>query len=315
MIGITDTMTYPLNVTSNNPEARVVYDEIEYNVPTDIYVTRSKSDLHIALLEDSVKKDFTVEPRLNAWFCLGNPLQFLYLAPITWGIDLTNPRRFTYGKTVFLDFYDTISVIRPKLMPELHHYLTKQYPSQQRTINLLYSYPLVNNFHFRPQNEPSKTLTGCLGIGLGIEYFYTTTKSLQVKADAVIDFLLPLPAPVDYWGDRETVDSWYISITDNWKVRRFSFGYGGNYAENTWRFIPEPEYDDSGNLIPKREFTRKTNQTLGFTFNSYYQLLSWLYVGVVYRPSVYQLSPQRGFTYEHIINCDALYKIRLWQEK
>ena len=312
MVGITDTMTYPLNVITNNPETRVLYNGTEFNVPAKIDVTRSKSVLQIALIADSViKKNFTVEPRLNAWFCLGNPLQFLYLAPITWGIDLTNPRRFTYGKHIFLDFYDTTTVIRPKLMPELHHFLTRPYPSQQGQINLLYSYPLVNNFHFKPQSEPSKTLTGCLGIGLGVESFYTNTKSLQVKADAVIDFLLPFPAPVDYWSDRESVDSWYISITDNWKVRRFTFGYGGNYAENTWRFIPYPEYDDLGNLIPKREFTRKTNQTLGFTFNSYFQLLRGLYLGVVYRPSIYQLSPQRGFIYEHVFTFDALFKIRL----
>ena len=315
MVGISDTMTYPLNVATNNPEARVEYDEMELDVPAKIYVTRSKSDLHIALRADSVKKEFSVESRLNAWFCLGNPLQFLYLAPIAWGIDLTNPRRFTYGKEIFLDFYDTTTVIRPKLMPELHHYLTKQYPSSQKQINLLYSYPLVNGFHFKPQNEPLKTQIGCLGIGLGVEYFYTNTKSLQFKADAIIDFLLPFPAPVDFWGDRETVNSWYISITDNWKIRRFTFGYGFNYAENTWRFIPYPEYDESGNLIPKRDYTRKTNETVGLTFNSYYQLFSWLYLGVVYRPSIFQLSPQSGFTYEHIVTFDALFKIRLWSAK
>ena len=315
MIGIQDTMTYPLNITTNNPEARVIYDKVEYNVPTKIDVTRSKSDLHIALLADTVKKEFTVEPRLNAWFCLGNPLQFLYLAPIAWGIDLTNPRRFTYGKNIFLDFYDTTTIIRPKLMPELHHFLTRQYPVRQKQINFLYSYPLVNAFHFKPQNEPLKTQVGCLGIGLGGEYFYMSTKSLQFKADAIIDFFLPFPAPVDYWGDREFFNSWYVSVTDNWRIHRFTFGYGFNYAKNTWTFSPYPEYDEHGNLIPKMDYTRKTNETLGLTFNSYYQLLRRLYLGVVYRPSIYQLSPQRGFAYEHIITFEALFKFRLWYAK
>ena len=316
MVGIQNSMTYPLIVDTNNPEAYVVYEGIEYKVPAKIDVTRSKSDLHIALLADSViKKEFTVEPRLNAWFCLGNPLEFLYLAPIAWGIDLTNPRRFTYGKYIFLDFYDTTTVIRPKLMPELHNFLTRQYPSYQGQINVLYSYPLVNVFHFKPQNELPKTIVGCLGIGLGVEYFYTNTKSLQLKGDAIIDFLLPFPAPVDFWGDRETVNSWYVSISDNWKIRRFTFGYGFNYAENTWKFIPYPEYDDLGNLIPKRDFTRKTNKALGLTFTSYYQILGWFYLGVVYRPSIFQLSPQRGLAYEHIVTFDALFKIRPWYAK
>jgi hypothetical protein len=315
MIHVSGTMTYPLNVTTNNPDARVVYDEIEYDIPATVYVTRSKSDLQIALLADSVKKEFTVEPRLNAWFCLGNPLQFLYLAPIAWGIDLTNPRRFTYGKHIFLDFYDTTSAIRPKLMPELHYFLTRQFPSRQGQINLLYSYPLVNSFNFKPQNEPSKTSVGCLGIGLGIEYFYTNTKSLQFKADAIIDFPVPFPVSLGIGSDRETHNSWYVSITDNWKIRRFTFGYGFNYAENTWRFIPYPEEDESGNPIPKRDFTRKTNKTLGLTFNSYYQLSSWFYLGVVYRPSIFQFSPQKGLKYERIVTFDALFKIRLWSAK
>jgi len=307
---------YSLKVSTNNPDSQIVYDETEYSTPAKIMVTRSEADLHIALLTDSVKKNFIVTSRLNKQFWFGNPLVlYMCFAPVGWGVDLTNPRRFTYGNNLFLDYYDTIRVIRPKITPQLNHFLTRQYPSRQGQINLLFSYPLLNSFHFKPQNEPSKTWVGWLWLGLGVEHFYTNTKSLQFRADAITDFIAPFPAPADFWSDRETLNSWYISITDNWKIRRFTFGYGVNYAENTWIFIPYPEYDESGNLIPKREYTRKTNETLGLTFNSYYQLLSWLYVGVVYRPSVYQLSPQRGLTYEHIVTFDALFKIRLWSAK
>lgn len=165
--------------------------------------------------------------------------------------------------------------------------------------------------------KPALCITwfGCLGIGLGIEYFYTNTKFFQLRADAITDFPAPFPAPFDFWGDRETLNSWYVSVTDNWRINRFTFGYGLNYAQNTWRFIPYPEYDELGNLIPKKDYTRKINETLGVTFNSYYQLLSWFYIGVVYRPSIFPLSPQRGFGYEHIITFDALFKFRLWHAK
>jgi hypothetical protein len=307
---------YSLKVSTNNPEIQIIYDETEYSTPAKITVTRSETDLHIALLTDTVKKDFTVKSRLNKQFWFGNPLvTYMFFAPIGWGVDLTNTRRFTYGNNLFLDYYDTISVIRPKITPHLNHFLTRQYPSRQGQINLLFSYPLLNSFHFKPQNEPSKTWVGWLWMGFGVEYFYTNTKSLQFKADAITDFIAPFPAPADFWSDRETLNSWYISITDNWKIRRFTFGYGFNYAENTWTFIPYPEYDEFGDLIPKRDYTRKTNETLGLTFNSYYQILSWLYVGVVYRPSIYQLSPHRGIRYEQIITFDALFKIRLWTTK
>ena len=310
--------TYTLKVSTNNSEAHIVYDETEYSSPAKIKVTRSEDDLHIALLVDSMKKDFIVKSRLNKQFWFGNPLVlYMFFAPVGWGVDLTNPRRFTYGNDLFLDYYDTNSIIRPKITPKLNHFLTRQYPARQGQINVVFSYPQVNSCYFKPQNEPLKAWEGYLGIGMGVEYFYTNTKYFQIKADATINFPIwvPMPVSIHEEGDIEDLNSWYVSITDNWKIRRFTFGYGVNYAENTWKFFPGTEYDEFGNLIPKRDYTRKTNETLGLTFNSYYQLLNWLHLGVVYRPSIYQLSPQRGLTYEHIISLDILFKIRLLSGK
>lgn len=309
---------YSLKVSTNNPDAHIVYDETEYSIPSKIKVPRSESDLHITLLADSMKRDFSVKSRLNKQFWFGNPLILMYLAPVGWGIDLTNSRRFTYSNKLFLDFYDTISVIRPKITPKLHDFFTRQYPVRKGQINLVFSNPQANIYYFKPQNEPLKAWEGYLGIGMGVEYFYTNTKSFQVKADVTIDFPIwvPVPAPIDYRDDHENLISWYVSITDNWKIRRFSIGYGINFSENIWTFIPYTKYDESGKpILKEREYTRKANKTIGFTFNSYYQLWSWLYLGAVYRPSIYQLSPQRGLTYEHVISFDILFKIRLWYPK
>jgi hypothetical protein len=119
---------------------------------------------------------------------------------------------------------------------------------------------------------------------------------------------VPVPAAVDISGEYELMSSSYLNISNNHKVRRFSFGYGFSYSKNTWdlryynRFNPPP---------PTRNPEKKSNNALGLVFSSYYLTGKRFTLGIVYRPTFYRLNAEPVFKYEHLLSLNFGWKIRL----
>lgn len=206
--------------------------------------------------------------------------------------------RYTYNTSNFLSSRLN-SITPPKFAP----------PTAKR-MNLVVSIPWVNSFHFQPDGEPSKTNTGFLGLTVGLDKYYKPSKFVNVNIGEAWDFLLPFPAPYDHQGEWESMVSSYISVTDNFQFRYFSFGYGLNYSKNQWVLNSRPEITE-----PIQSIRSTESNTVGITLNSYWQATPHFYVGLIYRPTLWQIEPVQIFKYEHVISFDLLWRIRLINDR
>ncbi|MNK06458.1 hypothetical protein D3C87_243570 [compost metagenome] len=289
---------YQLKIYSNNTKAQAkVYDSV-YKLPADVAVKRSKDDLKVTLITDSLNKEFTVKSRLSPEFRWGN-IAFVPVMPIGYITDLTNPKRFYYGKEIMLNDNDTVNIINEDLK--------KRYTTEKGQFNLLISMPYGNLFYMQPQNESSKTQAGFFGISIGAEYYYKDVKYIKFTAGSSIDFLAPVPAPVTYDGAAEFITVYNFALTDNYKLGRFTLGYGLNYGIYKWR-LNNNEY-----IFPSTVNEPRTsiNHGLGIATNVYYQFSKAFFLGVVYNPTFITTYPKTEFNYQHVISLDLQWKIKL----
>lgn len=298
---------YNINVSTDLPNASAEIIDSIYSLPADFKIKRSKEDLKIRLIGDSLEKDYVVKASPNAAFLYGNLICYPIL-PVMYGVDFTNQKRFYYGKSIFLNSFDTTGIIRPKISKSYYDYWSKTYETNKGQINLTYSFPWVNSFYLQPIQETSKINTGFGGISAGLEYFYRNDKYISLTGSAVMDFFIPFPAAVDFSGEVESMYSVYASLTDNYRFRRFTVGYGVNFCKNTWKLVYHDRFDPPP---PTREPATKSSNSIGFTLDGYHQIGKRFHIGLIYRPTILNVYPDVDFKYEHLISLDFKWKIRL----
>ncbi|WP_338759223.1 hypothetical protein WAF17_11330 [Bernardetia sp. ABR2-2B] len=109
-------------------------------------------------------------------------------------------------------------------------------------------------------------------------------------------------------SSEETLFSYYVSTTDNIIHNRFTYGYGINYSVNHWG----EWYRDVGLInLPTIDITDYKNKNLGITLNTYYRIGKTLNIGVIYRPSLLNLSDGFKPIYEHLLSLEANWRIKL----
>jgi hypothetical protein len=298
---------YNVEIYSNVSNSKAQILDSTYDLPTKINLKRSKNDLDIQLISDTSKISFTVKTSPNPVFLYGN-LLWMQVSPAAYLIDFTNQKRFYYGKSIYLDINDSNRIIRPPVSKFYYDYFSKIYPSNKGQINIVLSLPWINSFYLQPQNESSKLNTGFWGISFGLEYFYKEYKYISLNANAVSDFFVPVPAAVDISGEYEMMSSTYFSITDNFKFKRFSVGYGINYSKNTWDFRYYDRFDPPP---PTRVPIKRKSESIGLTLNGYHQFGNHFHLGLIYRPTFLMVNPEVKFKYEHLISLDFAWKFRL----
>lgn len=253
---------------------------------------RKNAPIEIIAITDSLKKKVTINP-INSFAYWAN-------IPCNYGIgmliDRTNPKRYTYPKYIYLNSSDTIN----------RHFSYGQVNNKGQLL-LHLSLPHINSFRLTPENEGTKSNTGFWGISLGLDYFHSKNQYVNLSLSAVSDFFVPVPAAVDIWGEYELMSSAYLSLSNNYKIKRFSLGYGLSYVENTWDF----RNYGGDETVPTREPVKKTNNAFGLIFSSYFQATPHFYIGVIYRPTFLRLDIAPSFKYEHLISIDFAWKIRL----
>ncbi|RZJ53096.1 MAG: hypothetical protein EOO44_09595 [Flavobacterium sp.] len=299
--------TQTLSVTTNITDASAKINDSIYKLPVKIIVKRSKKELPIELVSDSLTKKYTLKPSVNGKFVFGN-LLFFQLFPVGYITDFTNQKRFYYQDKVFLDVQDSVGVIKTDLstgFESFKHHFTKEYPTKKGQINFVVALPYVNTFHSEPTNETPVNQTGFFGFSAGIEYFYTNKRYFSANFRAVTDFKLPFPAPLDQDGEYERLNSISFGLTHNHKIKRFSVGYGLNYSRNGWY----KHYDEYYVNDVDKESTKKINKTLGATLNSYYQISSFFFIGVNYNQSFLNLNKSSDSKFENVISLDFTFKL------
>jgi hypothetical protein len=296
----------------------IIKDSNNYKLPAQVVVARSKNELPFTVLQnDTIVNDTILKPELSNAFWWGNAGLLLYFAPVGWLVDLTNSKRFTYGNYIYIDSLRNVHSFQysDKLFSDGYSDIFF-YKHKKRNINLLLSVPEANLFHLSPRNETPKNFAGFLGLGIGMEYFYKNNKSLQLRSDAIMNFIVPFPAPFD-WDESqpwENCNAFNISLTDNFRWKRFQFGYGLNFANSTWvrhgYYIEPQEPADKNYRHEWIDGMSRTNTMLGLVSNTYYRLLKYFYLGIIYRPSFWNLSNHKPI-YEHSISLDFMVKIHV----
>ena len=92
---------YDILFESNVENAKLQVSESVYDLPANVKVKRSKEDLKVALLADTLQKDFVLKSGKNLNFAYGNLLWLIY-APIGYGMDLLSEKGFHYGNDILL---------------------------------------------------------------------------------------------------------------------------------------------------------------------------------------------------------------------
>ena len=168
---ITNKKQQNLKISSNRPGSKAEVSDSTYSLPATIKVARSKEDLKVKLITDSITKDYIVKASPNAAFVYGN-LAWFHLMPAAYAVDFNSPKRFYYGHKIELNDNDTLTTIVPALARGYINYFTRKFPTQNGQFNLTAGIPVVTHFLMRPRNEPLREQALFLGISIGAEYYY-----------------------------------------------------------------------------------------------------------------------------------------------
>lgn len=295
---------YDINLSASKPNMKVVVNHATYKLPASVTVPRSREDLPITVISDSVTKKAVIKAALSPEFVYYNLLGMGF-APVYYGVDMFSEKRFYYGKALVLD--DTTSVYKPSSFNGFKGASKAAFYAEKGRWNLLVGMPYGNIFQMQPRNLGVRNGGGFFGIMAGAEYYYTPRKFVKFTASNAIDFLAPVPAPVSSDGDYESLRAWNFALTNNYAIKRFVLGYGINYTAYTWRRI-SPDYGKDLLAPPP---SKKNNHALGTTFSAHYQFTKTFLLGAVYNPTFYSVFPQSKFLYQHTISIELLFRIPL----
>ena len=182
-------------------------------------------------------------------------------------------------------------------------------PSNKKgELHLHISLPYINSFRMLPEKEGTKINTGFNGLAIGFDYYHSNNQFVSFWGAGVQDFFMPPLGAIDMSGEWELMNSLYISLSNNHRVRRFTFGYGLSYGRNTWDFIYTDRFDPPP---PTREPVKKSHNAIGLIFPTYFQLREHFFIGAIYRPTFIRPNMQNKFVYEHLISIDFVWKIRI----
>ena len=192
-----------------------------------------------------------------------------------------------------------------ELKHEIRSLTLKDYPYgksiEKGSLYAYFSLPHVNSFLLKPKEEGIKSKLGFWGLSSGIDYFFASNQYIELSADVVCDYFVPVPAAVDLEGKYELMSSAYISLSRNRIVRRFSLGYGLVLAENVWNLSNNGKIDPG---LPTRTSIKRQETALGIILTSKVRFKKNMFFGIKYRPTFFRFVADPTWTYEHVISLE-----------
>jgi hypothetical protein len=172
------------------------------------------------------------------------------------------------------------------------------------------SLPYVNFFVLEPENENTKLNAGFLGAMVGFDYYHTQNQFLNVGLSGITDFEAPAPAPIMITsGIYEFMSSGSVTLSNNHRTSKFTYGYGLSFSRNTWVLQNHSVQDTT---IRLRQSVTKSHNTIGFVFPVYYRLGNYFHVGLIFKPTFWRPDITPTFGYEYVISIDFAWKIKLF---
>jgi len=305
---------YHLKVISKKPEnISVKINDSVYITPVVIKVPRSNKDLIIHASYDTINKDFIVKKHLSPKFLYGN-LLFMQACPVAYIVDLTNKKKFTYGKNIRLNLYDTVHIINNSgLLKFVNRFSYKKPEKSQFYIKL--SLPEGNFYYLNKKNSYGNNF-GFLGITCETGYYYNLKNHLSVGAGSLISFLVPFPAMVDYFGSYEDARGKFINIKNNHDFNRLTLGYGLNVTQyNYYKGYNGRYLDTTGTFDEDTTKYSYTESKLGLTLSATFKLTNKFQIGVNYLPAFINIKSLNKINYTHILYFDLIFNLDFRRKK
>jgi hypothetical protein len=288
--------TKRLDIITNIPAKVQINNNIltSVNNRTKIQNLRDIRPLTLSVFNDSISKDLVLDSRSSFayWFNIYANCGLGML------IDNSNPKRYGYPRRIWVDMTNN-----------KNNYTRYNPVIKKGELQLRISLPWINNFLLKPINENStKSSLGYWGLMTGLDYYVATNHFINFSISVTADLFLPFPAVVDFSGEYDEMSSLFIVFSNNYKLKRFSAGYGISFSENTWNHLYSSRFNAPP---PKREPVTKTDYSIGLLFPISIQAGEYFNLGLFYRPSFLKVIPELEFKYEHLISIDLAWKIPL----
>lgn len=295
---------YSAYFDANTSDAKLQVNDSVYKLPSYVELERSNKDLEVQLNSEEVSRSYTLRPSVSPTFLYSN-IFLHYTAPLGYLIDLRTPKRFYYGKAILLDINYPDSVIYTPLVQGYRDLLYKTYPSLKGQLNFTASLPWVNHFVLKPDNDQTQSNTGFMGISGGLEYFNLDKRFVSIRVSRNTDyfFLFPVPAYPPVTDKRYAT---IIGLANNHYLGKITYGYGVSFFNNSWKY--NCFFCDPDDGVVHKEFI---SRSVGLNFNVYWQLTQHAFGGLNYQPSLWRISPQPKFEYEHLLSLDFMWKFTL----
>lgn len=241
-----------------------------YDTPVQIEVERSKKDLLITAQKDTGLTEFKVKSRLSNAFWYGN--LFSGLGLIGYGIDLSNPKRFTYPYQIDLGRPPgSYTGKRPHVWSQ----------PEKGLLTFKWSIPEGNHFYLH-KGYGYGSRFGFLGISAGFEYYFTHKRCLSADFGVMADIPIPFPAPIDYRGDYEITHATYAALQMDHNYKKFHLDYGLGYFRTSFEKLETR--DSFPDFVTSTQYSRQQNN-LGFAFSGFYRVSNFFYLGLNYYPA------------------------------
>ncbi len=278
-----------IKITSDKSITNITIDSAKNNIKdnNNYYVLRDKRPLVVRFRHDTSNYEIVLKSKLSSSY-------FFNLYPGLWPgflIDRNKSVKYTYPKRIHIEYLnDTINV---------SHFA----PVDKGTINWVLSIPYINNFYVKTDNDFQNSI-GFMGIGTGIEYYFKKNNYLSLNFGVASDIPIPFPAPIDYFGaEHHFCSTFYINLKNNFIINRFDVGYGLSYSNLNWEWSKGMDYT----AVRKSKYSHN----LGLCFESLYRFGESFRLGLLYQPSLIDISHKPTFDYQHFVSIEFIWKFPL----
>lgn len=283
-------------------------------------VPRSEESLLLVLQTDSLKKTISIPPKNSPTFYLNAA----YLSLLSFIVDMTNNKRYTYENRLRFD-------------KKLNLY-DDRFKTYKGDFNFNLSFPILylSLNTISPEDYHRVTKGSAIGLSAGFDYYYKKDRFVNLTGSFSISDLYGndyswYDISSDIRPDKPYVDEefqiWNMNISHNHRIKRFSYGYGlsynyisygkDTYSVSSNQIISEVDnYDrqDSPYMYNCKEYKYST---LGLVFNGYFYASRNFTVGIIYKPNLLRLKSQSDnpFKYEHQITLDFAFRFNILRGK
>lgn len=250
------------------------------------YVLRNKKPLTVYFKADSTEQTLKIKSKNSFAFWIN--LYFNY--GIGMIIDKNKPERYAYPKHIYLDYKN--GIIKP----------TRFAPVEKGTISINFSMPYVNGFYVRSIDSYYAN-AGFMGIAGGVDYYFKKNRYICANFGGAINSIVPVPAAVDYRGERQTAGVTFFNLRDNYCIGRFDLSYGINLSKSNWS-----KSNNSDSLFHRQRFS---STGLGLSLSTQFKVGQHFRLGAFYQPNFIQFTHGPILEYQHHMSIELVWKFNL----